>query len=277
LNQLKLPSSIYIDDNQTIYIADKMNNRIVKWKMNADQGEIVADNNMIVNDIYLYAPTGVAIDKTTDSMIICNAGYQNIIRWSLKNASDQEILYSNVDCWDITTDPNGYFYFFDARENTIIQRNIKTNRQKVFLKVYVNANMSSIYAAMSSLAVDKNNSIYITDNGHHRIVRWTANSIKGTVVAGGNGQGDSLSKMNRPVGLALDSSEDIYIADTDNHRIVCWAAGEKEGVLIVGGNGEGNASDQLSAPQHVAFDQYNNLYVVDTGNNRIQKFLLDFD
>lgn len=254
-----------------------MNNRIVKWKMNADQGEIVADNNMIVNDIYLYAPTGVAIDKTTDSMIICNAGYKNIIRWSLKNASDQEILYSNVDCWGITTDPNGYFYFFDARENTIIQRNIKTNRQKVFLKVYVNANMSSIYAAMSSLAVDKNNSIYITDNGHHRIVRWTANSIKGTVVAGGNGQGDSLSKMNRPVGLALDSSEDIYIADTENHRIVCWVAGEKEGVLIVGGNGEGNASDQLSAPQHLAFDQYNNLYVVDTGNDRIQKFLLDFD
>jgi sugar lactone lactonase YvrE len=42
LNQLSSPRGIFIDDNQTIYIADFMNDRIVEWEFNATNGKIVA-------------------------------------------------------------------------------------------------------------------------------------------------------------------------------------------------------------------------------------------
>jgi sugar lactone lactonase YvrE len=34
LNQLCHPESMYIDDDQNLYIADSLNHRIVKWKPN---------------------------------------------------------------------------------------------------------------------------------------------------------------------------------------------------------------------------------------------------
>jgi sugar lactone lactonase YvrE len=40
--QLSLSHSICIDDDGTIYIADCSNDRIVKWKPNATEGQIVA-------------------------------------------------------------------------------------------------------------------------------------------------------------------------------------------------------------------------------------------
>ena len=48
LNQLWYPKGIYVDDEeQCIYIADKENHRIVKWKLDggSDHGQIVAGGN----------------------------------------------------------------------------------------------------------------------------------------------------------------------------------------------------------------------------------------
>jgi hypothetical protein len=45
LNQLKDPCGIFIDDDQTIYIVDCWNHRILQWKCNATNGQIVAGGN----------------------------------------------------------------------------------------------------------------------------------------------------------------------------------------------------------------------------------------
>ena len=45
LNQLTSPHGIYVDDDQTIYIADLGNHRIMTWKHDATAGEIVAGGN----------------------------------------------------------------------------------------------------------------------------------------------------------------------------------------------------------------------------------------
>jgi len=45
LNQLSHPHSIYVEDDQTIYIADYHNHRIVEWKCNENKGQIVAGGN----------------------------------------------------------------------------------------------------------------------------------------------------------------------------------------------------------------------------------------
>ncbi|CAF1282413.1 unnamed protein product [Adineta steineri] len=42
LNQLDYPHGIFIDKNKNIFIADSWNHRIVEWKYNANEGQIIA-------------------------------------------------------------------------------------------------------------------------------------------------------------------------------------------------------------------------------------------
>ncbi|CAF5109912.1 unnamed protein product, partial [Rotaria sp. Silwood1] len=39
------PWGLYVDDNQTIYVADHSNHRIVEWKQGATNGQVVAGGN----------------------------------------------------------------------------------------------------------------------------------------------------------------------------------------------------------------------------------------
>ncbi|CAF5082261.1 unnamed protein product, partial [Rotaria sp. Silwood1] len=45
INQLKTPGSLDVDDDQTIYVADCENHRIVEWKSGATNGEVVVGGN----------------------------------------------------------------------------------------------------------------------------------------------------------------------------------------------------------------------------------------
>jgi len=45
LDQLNFPFGIFVDDNQTVYVADFANHRVVKWNRGASTGELVAGGN----------------------------------------------------------------------------------------------------------------------------------------------------------------------------------------------------------------------------------------
>ncbi|CAF3917343.1 unnamed protein product, partial [Rotaria sordida] len=42
ISQLSIPWGLYVDDGQTIYVADQLNYRIVEWKWDATNGQVVA-------------------------------------------------------------------------------------------------------------------------------------------------------------------------------------------------------------------------------------------
>ncbi|CAF4371713.1 unnamed protein product, partial [Rotaria magnacalcarata] len=83
-NQLYYPFGLFIDDNQTVVIADFENNRIIQWK-NGDttNGQVVAGDNGQGNGLnQLHMPSDVLVDNETDSVIICDWGNQRVVRWS---------------------------------------------------------------------------------------------------------------------------------------------------------------------------------------------------
>ncbi|CAF1192604.1 unnamed protein product [Adineta steineri] len=45
LNQLHMPVGIFIDEKKNIFIAELNNHRIVEWKHNAKEGQIIAGGN----------------------------------------------------------------------------------------------------------------------------------------------------------------------------------------------------------------------------------------
>jgi hypothetical protein len=70
LNQLSNPCGAFIHDDQAIYIADYDNHRIVEWKSDAYNGQIVAGGNGQGNrNNQLTFPTKVIVHKKNDSLI----------------------------------------------------------------------------------------------------------------------------------------------------------------------------------------------------------------
>jgi sugar lactone lactonase YvrE len=100
---------------------------------------------------------------------------------------------------------------------------------------------------------------------------------EGIVIAGGQGQGNSLTQLYHPMGVIADHLDNVYVVDFYNHRIMRWLKGSKEGSIIVGGNGEGKQSNQFNRAKCLSFDRQGNLYVVDHWNDRVQKFEININ
>ncbi|CAF4399680.1 unnamed protein product, partial [Rotaria sordida] len=61
--------------------------------------------------------------------------------------------------------------------------------------------------------------IYVADRSNHRVMRWPQGAKQGTVIVGGNGQGEGANQFDHPIGLSFDRHGNLYVADQYNHRI----------------------------------------------------------
>ncbi|CAF1410590.1 unnamed protein product [Adineta ricciae] len=180
LNQLRQPQGLFVDNDNTIYIVDYQNHRIVQWK-----------------------------------------------------SADTE--KNEVRRWTEGEDANS--------NGTIVAGGNDAGN-----------NLNQLNSP-SSIFVDENYSVYISDHKNHRIMKWRKGAQTGMIVAGGSGQ--------------------ICVGDCANHRVVCWNEGSSEGTIVAGGIGPGESSDKLSSPTGISFDIKGNIYVSDHNNHRVQKFATD--
>ena len=224
LNQLNSPNGLYIDHNdQTIYIADHCNDRIVAWKEGTTTGQVVAGGKKLWNwNDQLNRPIDAIFDKDSDSLIICDAGNRRVVQCPRQNGAQGQTIISDINCYGVTMSNSGY--------------------------------------------------IYVSDTGKHEVRRWKIGESNGTVVAGGNGEGNRLDQLSYPTFISVDHSESLYITDYNNHRVMEWAKGAKEGVVVAGGRGQGSSLAQLSHPGQVAVDQLDTVYVTDYKNRRVVRW-----
>jgi len=278
LNQLSCHEGIYVDnEEQCIYIADTDNHRIVKWKLYENNGQIVAGGNDHENKIErLCKPTDVILDQKSQSLIMCDSGNRRVVRWSLENPNDKEILIENIQCWGLMMNQNGDLFVSDF-ENDAVKRWRKGRKEAIVAGGNGCGNQLNQLNCPTYIFIDREETIYVSDWGNHRVMKWLKGAKEGIVVAGGQGKGISLNQLNYPCGLVVNEIGDIYVADWGNDRIMCWPLGSKKGRVVVGGNGRGEESNQLYRPTGLSFDVENNLYVVDQWNHRIQRFNTDRD
>jgi len=280
-NQLKYPHGIYVDHQQKsvyIYIADWKNHRIVKWKLDENEGEIVAGENGKGNRTdQLNEPSDVIIDKNNKSLIICDKGNRRVIRWSLENQQDKQILIDNITCFGLMMNECGDLFVSDVDKHEVKRWRIGENEAEgtVVAGGQGKGNNLNQLNWPSFIFIDRKETIYVSDRDNHRVMKWLKGAKEGIIVAGGQGPGHSLNQLFGPLGLIVNEVGDIYVADCLNHRIMCWPFGSKEGRIVVGGNGEGEGSHQFKYPTGLSFDVENNLYVVDSWNHRIQRFSVD--
>ncbi|CAF3035140.1 unnamed protein product [Rotaria sp. Silwood2] len=277
-NQLGSPHGLYVDDYQTIVIADWGNNRVIQWKMGDKNGEVVAGGNGGGNRLdQLQNPTDVLIDKETESLIICDRGNRRVVRWSRRSGTTRgEILIDNIQCYGVAMDNQRYLYV-SLRENHEVRRyQIEADKNGTLVAGgnHEAADLNRL-CYPTYIFVDQHQTVYVSEGWNHRVIKWSKGAKEGSVIAGLDGYGNALTQLNSPSGLFVDTLDTLYVAESGNYRVTRWPEGEKQGTVIVGGHGGGAKAHQLLYLDGLSFDRHGNLYVVDRGNHRVQRFSIE--
>ncbi|CAF4988632.1 unnamed protein product, partial [Rotaria magnacalcarata] len=271
------PCGLYVDDDQTVYVADQSNHRIVEWKSGATSGQVVAGGNGLGSgDHQLSNPRDVIVDKETNSLIISDNSNERVVRWPRRNGTSGETIISNIDCWGLTMDENGSLYVVDYGNDEVRRYKKGESQGTVVAGGNGRGDRFDQLSIPTYVFVDRDHSVYVSECGNDRVMKWMKGKKEGIIVAGGQGKGNGLTQLSNPKGVVVDQLDTVYVADCVNDQIMRWPKGATQGSVIVGGNGGGGQSNQLNGPEGLSFDRHGNLYVVDLGNHRVQKFNIEF-
>ncbi|UJR19623.1 hypothetical protein I4U23_022757 [Adineta vaga] len=282
-NQLISPEGIFIDEDFNMFIVDCGNHRILKWKYGEKNGQIVAGGNGKGDRLdQLNEPTCVVFDKKSNSIFISDWGNKRIMKWSLEKSTVQgQTVLSDIKSSGLALDNQGFIYISDWKRNEI--KKFKLTDQKLANEQLIaggngQGNSLNQFNHPTFIFVDKNSlALFVSDQGNHRIMKWSKGAKEGIVVGGFRGQGNQSTQLSRPQDISIDQFGYLYIADGDNHRIIRYSPNDQQGTIVIGEKGQGDQSFQLNSPSGLTFDKDNHLYVVDSLNHRIQKYQLNLN
>ncbi|CAF4402955.1 unnamed protein product, partial [Adineta steineri] len=164
-----------------MYITDCHNHRIVKWKLNSKTGEIIAGGNETGNENnQLNNPRDIIFDKKNNSFIISDNANNRVIRHFDKNRTNQQILISNIDCWGLTIDKNGFIYVADCENNEVRRWKQGDEQGELVAGGNGQGNHLNQLNEPSFIFIDEDCSLYIADNQNHRVMKWKKDAKEGT-------------------------------------------------------------------------------------------------
>lgn len=121
----------------------------------------------------------------------------------------------------------------------------------------------------ASIAIDKDENIYISDEALHRISIF---DNQGQFQAKWGVQGSGDGEFDRPAGIAFDKDNNLLVVDGLNNRVQRFT---KEGQFLSRWGKAGKGDGEFSMPWGITVDEAGDAYVADWRNDRIQKFDAD--
>ena len=241
-----------------------------RWSQN---GVTVAGGNGCGNAInQLYRPFGLDIDDDNQSIVIADYWNDRIVEWKIGATHGKVIAggrgYGNrLDQLYHPTD-----VLIDKETNSLFIADRLSRRVLRWCRCQGTTQGEVIVDNIdcTGLAIHHQRHPYVSDFENDEIRRYTIGDKNGIVVAGGNGQGNQLNRLNCPTYLFVDQEQAVYVSDWKNHRVVKWNKDAKEGIVVAGGRGEENALTQLSYPQGLLVDTSGTIYVVDSWDDRVK-------
>ena len=246
--------------------------RNAQWSQN---GVTVAGGNGYGKTVnQLWCPLGLDIDDDNQSIVIADCWNHRIVEWKIDAGNGKAIAGGRctgdgLDQLNWPTDvlidkETNNLFIADQRNQRVVRwsRCQETTKGKVIIN-----NIDC-----RGLAIDHQRYLYVSDIEKDEVRRYTIGDRNGTVVAGGNGQGNQLNQLNTPTYLFVDEEQGVYVCDWNNHRVMKWNKGAKEGIVVAGEQGSGSALTHLSCPNGLFVDTSGTVYVTDSRNNRVLRW-----
>ncbi|UJR34656.1 hypothetical protein I4U23_027433 [Adineta vaga] len=269
LNRLIGPTSVYLDSQKNIYVADTNNNRIRKYLFGQKRyGQIILDEQSNIS-----YPRCLFINHENDNLYFIDQDIQGNYRvqYFIENLNKLSILIigNQTRSYGMSLDKDLNIFISESNKHRVVKW--LAPYYKNYLIIAGNGISSTEINQLSYpryIFIDQfTNDLYVADT--NRIQRWSNNSIKSEIIMQ---DGDIC-----PNGIECDCHGNIYISQDKTIKLINQLTGLK-GIDIIGISYEGsldersNTTEYLFYPEGIYLDKFNgDLYIADSGFNRIQK------
>ncbi|CAF3882100.1 unnamed protein product, partial [Adineta steineri] len=256
------PNGIFVNANNTVYVADRTNNRVQVWLNGSTTPTRTISGGLVL-------PYSVFAADNGD--IYVDNGYSSyeVDKWMLNSTSSVAVMYMCGACYSLFIDISSTLYCTMYASHKVISQSLSTR-----LPIWSTVAGTGTYGSTSitlyyprGIFVDSNLNLYVADMYNSRIQKFASGQINGTTVLTGT------ITLSHPTAVNLDADGYLFIVDSYNYRII--GSGPYGFRCIAACSGAyGSTASTLYNPSTLGFDSYGNIFVADTSNNRIQKFLL---
>ncbi|CAF1524181.1 unnamed protein product, partial [Rotaria sordida] len=241
-----------------------------------EQGVTVAGGyNSGSADNQVYWPGSVSIDDD-QTVVVTDYGNHRIMQWKKDGSHGDKVAGGNGKGTrsdqlhgptDILIDKETDSLIISDRENRRVVRWFRrrdTTQGETLLD----------NIRCHGLALADQRFLYVADIENQAVKRYDIKrgDKEGTIVAGGNGKGNSFKQFDWPTHLFVDCQQTVYVSDYNNHRVMKWHKDATEGIVVAGGIGCGNSLTQLCYPRGLFVDTLGTIYVVERGNHRVTRW-----
>ncbi|CAF1036012.1 unnamed protein product [Rotaria sp. Silwood1] len=265
-NQFHDPLWIYIDANDTLYVADHHNYRIQKWNQGATVGITIVDTSSADDH-----PEAITFDKN-GFLYITGHNNNRVVRYSPNFNSSTVVagkIGSKSSALDDLHDPLGL-----DLDNDLNLYIAERSNQRV-MKWGPNATNGTIVIGTSStpgffgllLSLYSSNEAYVSSEDKNAVYLWTFNASTPRITL--TQVNDTPATLSKPRGMKYDIYGNLYVADKSNKRVVMYCVNSTIGKVAVKDTYSGPG---LSSPEDIAFDSNLNLYVADSNGQAVIKF-----
>ncbi|MGH2840927.1 MAG: 6-bladed beta-propeller, partial [Solirubrobacteraceae bacterium] len=310
--QLQFPYGVAIDRQGRVFVADDLNQRIVRYgpkpryKYKARWGSYGSAPGKLA------FPRAIAVDAA-GLVYVTNTGNDRVDVFNRSGKLQRSFGASGRAAGNFNT-PVGVAA--DASGMRAVADSVNGRIQ--FL--HPNGTIATVWGSPNpgptiilrpvDIAFDASGDAYVLDQRRAKIFVFdrATGRPKRTIGRIGNGPGELLD----PYALAIDAGGTIHVADTNNKRIARFTTGgtylgartgtglirgiavspdgartyvaqarnritvyDPAGTVIRQFGGSGSSPGRFKQPTHIALDAAENLWVADRGNNRIQQFAPD--
>lgn len=221
----------------------------------------------------LHSPCGLFVDDNHQTIYIADYGTHRVIEWKFNAASGRVAAGGNGQGSGAHQLSYPQDVIVDKEKDSLIIADYGNNRVVRWPRQNGNQGETIISnIACTALTMDRSGSLYVIDYGNCAVRRYRQGETQGSIVAGGNGNGKSLTQLSNPYQLFVDQESSVYVSELGNSRVTKWIEGAKQGIVVAGTEVQGNDVSQLSYPRGVIVDRMNTIYVVDSLNARIMRW-----
>lgn len=290
-------AGVAIANDGTLYVADRVNNRIRKIMPDGTVTTFVGSTQGFADGIGTAAlfnlPMFLDIDAAGNIYVadsgnhrirkITPSGVVTTIAGSTSGFADGNVSTALFDYPEgIAVDATGIIYVADA----VNQRIRKIGLDGVVTTLAGNGSFgyvdgvgsSAQFKTPSGIAIDASGNVYVSEKQNHCIRKITSTGFVSTLAGNGmsgfvNGTG-SAARFSNPFGVTVDASGNVFVADANNNRIrkitdtgiVTTIAGSVQGYLDAVGT-----AAKFYYPIGVCISNDGTIFVGESGNSLVRK------
>ncbi|CAF4243790.1 unnamed protein product, partial [Adineta steineri] len=231
----RIPGTIFVDTNNTIYVANQEENTIVVWhEESGNLTKIIYGNFTHSSSLFVTSNGDIYIDDGIE--------HGQVQKWIVETNTFATVMNVRSQCDGLFIDIDNTLYCSMSLFAEVVKRSLN---DPVMTPNHVAAGTGREGSASnelnypSGIFVDVNLDLYVADCGNDRVQLFQPEESNGFTAAGRTSLTPTIT-LRCPAGIVLDTEKYLFIADIGNDRIV--GSDLNDFRCLVGCYGEGSHS-----------------------------------